>query len=284
MDHHSRHGLGCVMNLGSKLKQWVGGTVMASLKRRAADAVEKLIGARIVFPEQIGVLFEQEHLKKFFSHFAVDCVFDVGANEGQYARMLRQRLGYQGPIISFEPIPEIASLLRARAANDPAWHVAELALDKQAGERTFNVMADSEFSSLKEPCHDDLQIFNDKNRVIRSISVTVSTVAQELENWAKRLSFRRPFLKVDTQGNDIEVIQGAGDALKMFVGLQIELAIKRIYADTQTFERAIAFYQSNGFELSAFVPNNAGHFPRLVETDCIMVRRDLFSGQASDQV
>src|SRR5688572_11921017 len=29
-------------------------------------------------------LFEVMQLKKFFEHFRVDCVFDVGANEGQY--------------------------------------------------------------------------------------------------------------------------------------------------------------------------------------------------------
>jgi FkbM family methyltransferase len=250
---------------------------MSSIKRKAANVVEKLFGVRIVYPKQISLLFEQEHLKQFFSRFAVDCVFDVGANAGQYAVMLRRRVGYKGPIVSFEPVPEIAARLRARAANDPAWHVVELALDQDAGERIFNVMADSEFSSLKEPCHNEIKIFEDKNKVIRSIPLKVSTVALEVENWANKLSFKRPFLKVDTQGSDLDVIRGAGDTLKMFVGFQAELAVKNIYADTEAFDRAIAFYRSNGFELSAFVPNNEGHFPRLVETDCIMLRSDLLT-------
>jgi hypothetical protein len=38
---------------------------------------------------------------------------------------------------------------------------------------------------------------------------------------------------------------------------------------------ALDFYQAAGFELSAFVPNNFGHFPELVEMDCIMFNRRL---------
>ena len=37
---------------------------------------------------------------------------------------------------------------------------------------------------------------------------------------------------------------------------------------------ALSFFSNHGFELSAFVPNNYGHFPSLIETDCIMFRRD----------
>jgi hypothetical protein len=46
---------------------------------------------------EIGLLFEQEHLRRFLSHFNVNCVFDVGANAGQYATMLRQDKGQTAP-------------------------------------------------------------------------------------------------------------------------------------------------------------------------------------------
>ncbi len=80
---------------------------------------------------------------------------------------------------------------------------------------------------------------------------------------------------MDTQGYDVKVIRGGIDIISEFVGLQSELAVKGIYADSVDFREALSFYEDCGFDLSAFVPNNAGHFPMLIELDCIMVRSNL---------
>src|SRR4051794_41980871 len=39
-----------------------------------------------------------------------------------------------------------------------------------------------------------------------------STLAEELPRWREQLGFQRPFLKMDTQGHDVAVFEGAGDA------------------------------------------------------------------------
>lgn len=67
----------------------------------------------------------------------------------------------------------------------------------------------------------------------------------------------------------------AKPVMKEFIGLQSELAVKKIYQISTDFREALTIYEQCGFALSAFVPNNAGHFPQLIETDCIMVRADL---------
>ena len=78
----------------------------------------------------------------------VSVVLDVGANEGQFARELRD-WGYRGRIVSFEPIPAVAATLREQAAHDPAWEVRECALGREAGTATLHVSALSVFSSLR---------------------------------------------------------------------------------------------------------------------------------------
>lgn len=243
-----------------------------TFKRKIARILERVTGCLILSPREVHLIPERVHLRRFLAHFEVDCVFDVGANAGQYARMLRDAAGFTGNIISFEPIPELAAQLTAAAASDPHWYVEEKALDREAGPASFNVMHSDQFSSLHRPNEDQPVFFHEQNRVSRSIPVMRSTLALEIERYRERLDFKRPFLKMDTQGNDLAVFEGAGASIATFVGIQSELPIKLLYEDSASFSDAIAAYGERGFELSAFVPNNEGHFPMLVETDCIFYR------------
>jgi len=75
----------------------------------------------------------------------------------------------------------------------------------------------------------------------------------------------------------LSVIAGAQKSLSVIVGIQSELSFKRIYKNSPLYNTAIENYARLGFDLSAMVPNNAGHFPVLVEMDCILIRRSLLS-------
>ena len=72
---------------------------------------------------------------------------------------------------------------------------------------------------------------------------------------------------------DHDVVEGAGELIRQFVGLQSELSIRRIYSGTYYFDEVLRRYKEFGFVVSALVPNNSGHFPDLVEIDCIMYRK-----------
>ncbi len=243
---------------------------MLALKRYVAKLVERMSGNLVIWPKsKLHLVHERLQLRRFFAHFGVDCVFDVGANRGQYATMLRD-IGFRGPIISYEPNPEMAEKLRKLSANDRAWYIEELALDREAGPATFHLMNNSEFSSLHTPAADQPDVFNISNNIARDVHVMRATIAEELPKWRDKLEFKRPFLKMDTQGNDHAVVIGAGDALQVFVGLQSELAIRKLYEGAIGYAECLATYRERGFELSALVPNNAGHFPLLLEIDCVM--------------
>lgn len=244
-------------------------------KSIARGIIEKALDVQVIPPGHVALVFEQEHLRRFLARFEVDCVFDVGANRGQYASMLRTRAGYRGPIVSYEPIPELARELSAAAERDPAWRIESLALGETDGQTEFNVYASDTFSSLHAFSEAGRKHFRKASRIERRVPVRVATLARELEKHRSRLGFRHPFLKMDTQGHDLAVAAGAGERLREFVGLQSELAIEQLYAGSPSWQEALEFYRTHGFELSALVPNNLGHFPRLLEIDCIMFRSDL---------
>jgi hypothetical protein len=120
-------------------------------------------------------------------------------------------------------------------------------------------------------------MFRDVNNIEQRIDVESRTLAQEFATWSRRIRFRHPFLKMDTQGNDLAIVQGGEDVLCKFIGIQTEMAIKRLYEEAPDFIEATTYFRSVGFELSALVPNNEGHFPQLIEMDAILIRNDLIA-------
>jgi FkbM family methyltransferase len=240
---------------------------------------KKATSLRIIDRRYLYKYWEREHLSRLLRHYDVDCVFDIGANNGQYAKMLRKDIGYTGLIISFEPNPAAADVARRLARGDSQWVVEELAVSVADGEQIFNVMKDSQFSSLSTPRNDETDLLAQWNSVEQSFQVKTETLTTAYERLHRQYQFRRPFLKMDTQGYDVEIIEHAGPALANFIGLQSEIAVKKLYQSSVDFREAILTYENHGFDLSAFVPNNGGHFPWLLETDCIMIRRNTPTGQ-----
>lgn len=241
-----------------------------------------LFGYRLVNTQKLYALWEQQQLRGLLTHLNVDCVFDIGANQGQYAEMLRRQVGYKGLIVSFEPIPAAAAHIRKKQQNDPNWLLMECAIGDQDGFQDFHVMNASQFSSLSAPRHTDTTLFIKQNAVKETIRVKTQRLDSALTQLREHTDFKRPFLKMDTQGFDVSIVRAARTVMQQFVGLQSELAIARLYETAIDFREALTEYEQCGFVLSALVPNNSGHFPRLLETDCIMIRRDLTTPDLAD--
>ena len=50
----------------------------------------------------------------------------------------------------------------------------------------------------------------------------------------------RPYLKMDTQGDHLEVFGGAGERIAEFVGLQSEVAVLKLYEGSSGMGEAVA--------------------------------------------
>ena len=165
---------------------------------------------RVIDKRGLYLLHEQSHLRRLFELLNIDCVFDVGANTGQCAKMVRKYGGYRGPIISFEPNLDIAMILRENARGENDWFVEEVALGASVGQATFYVTAANQMSSLLEPQTSETDLFKEHAVITQKIQVNASTLEIELARFHKTLRFTRPSLKMDSQGNDFDIAPGAG--------------------------------------------------------------------------
>ncbi len=179
--------------------------------------------------------------------YGVTLVLDVGANAGQYASELRA-YGYPHEIVSFEPAPESLARLRRRAAFDPRWSVrAEAASNENA---TLQLGTADNFSSVLPQSDRLAQLFPD------SIPTRVAPVkACRLDAAGLDLpAGRRTLLKLDVQGYELQVLDGATGILDAVAAVETELSVVPLYAGQGLLTDVASRLESAGFHLRSLDP------------------------------
>lgn len=212
------------------------------------------------------------HLRNVIERYDIGCVVDVGANTGQYGRFLRDEVGFTGLIVSIEPIPECCAALRRAASGDPAWLAVNCALGAADGVAEFNVMADTMFSSFLEPDNASVPEMSADNRVRRRISVAIRRLDTVLAEFERAARLPPIYLKLDTQGFDLEVLKGGAAAIGRIGALQTELSVLPIYRGMPGWQSAISLFGEYGFVPSGLWAVNRDRALQAIEFDCVMVR------------
>jgi FkbM family methyltransferase len=210
-------------------------------------------------------------LGKVLAEHRIDTVLDVGANEGHYACLLRE-VGFRGRILSFEPGAAAHEQLRRSAEQDSLWTVApRAALGNQEGEVRLNVSSNDGLSSSVLPMLENHRRAAPSAAYVGSEIVPVTRLDRAVASLLSES--QNIFLKVDVQGYELEVLEGAKELLPRIVGAQLELSLVPLYQGQGLFPQLMDFMEGQGFEVWGIIPglvDNASG--RLVQTDVIFFR------------
>ena len=226
----------------------------------------------------------EEHLRALIARYDIDVVVDVGANFGQFHDCVRNEVGFNGPIVSFEPVSKFRAQLEARRHADGAWQVEPFALGNAHQRAVIHVMRSPGLSSLKSP---DLGAMNtllpapEFAGVEGDETIEVRRLDELVPSLPVLRQAKRALLKTDTQGFDLEVIRGARDFLAQTVAIQVELSVLPIYADAPTYQCVIDELHGLGFDLSGMFPVTLDADLRVIEFDGIFVRRPVAMAAAA---
>jgi FkbM family methyltransferase len=213
----------------------------------------------------------REGLSELFACLQINYVIDVGANCGQYGDFLR-RIGYRGNIISFEPVTTSFQLLSERSENDNAWHGHNLALGSSNQTLDINIMSSSDFSSILPANSYGSSQFAKATTVVNTERVQVVRLDSMIDEITKGIKEPHIYLKMDTQGYDLQVLEGASGCLPLVLGLQSEIALKTICEGMPDYLTSLATLNALGFSSTSFIPVTRDEELRVVEFDCLMVR------------
>ena len=223
----------------------------------------------------------ENHLKQLLPKLGIDCVLDVGANQGQYGAMLRH-CGYKGRIVSFEPVKSTFALLKTRADRDGNWQVHNYALGAKREERIIHVTRATVLSSFREPNAFSREQYAWGMPIVGEEKVQIRMLDEVLTEVTADLKSPRLFLKLDTQGFDLQVFAGAKRTLPQVRGLQTEVSIQPIYEGVPDYLEALGVYTKAGFTVSGLYPVSRDRGTlALIEMDCVM--RRVGSSEATSQ-
>jgi FkbM family methyltransferase len=215
---------------------------------------------------------ELTHLRVLLRQLSINCVLDVGANTGQFAGELRAA-GFDGLICSFEPVERAFLELQARFRGDPMWRGYRMALGSENSQMTMHVdPALTIMSSLLKP----------RRRWPGAIEETVEVRRLDdlFDEAVAPISEPRIFLKMDTQGYDLQVFEGAAGCVGRIQGLQSELSVTPVYEGMPTYLEALSTYQGAGFSLFNLSVVTREPTGDLVELNCFMKRATPGDGSA----
>jgi FkbM family methyltransferase len=178
-------------------------------------------------------------------------ILDIGANTGQFSESLFD-FNYKGTVISFEPVTSCYNTLLKRSRKYPNMIVPEkCAIGNVDQSIDINVTDDTVFSSILKIKDFHAQL-KPKSKIVKKETVNMFRLDSIIDKYIDKKE-TSILLKIDTQGFEKEVLEGAKNTLKRIQGIKIEIPLISIYENTKfTFYEIIDFLKQHNFSPYSF--------------------------------
>jgi FkbM family methyltransferase len=199
-------------------------------------------------------------------------ILDVGANEGQFALSMR-KLGYLGNIRSFEPLSKTYEILKLNAKDDQKWDTFNFGFGNKDAEEFINVSENTVSSSLLDILPDHLKE-ETTSRVIARERIRLKRLDTFFGEYD--LNANSIFLKLDVQGYEKFVLEGAITSLNNIGLIQAEMSLVPLYSGECLLNEMIENMNRLGYKLYNLVSGfNNFESGQLFQVDGIFARSGL---------
>jgi FkbM family methyltransferase len=168
---------------------------------------------------------------------------DVGANIGQFSALVSY-LHPSATIFAFEPLPEASRKFRSGLSGPRIFHI-NCGIGKNSGSTTLHVTSRADSSSFLVPAQNQERAFG----VVESDSIKVPV--QRLDEALRSVSLPPPvLLKIDVQGFELDVLEGAGALIASIDYCYLELSYVELYEGQPLASSVLSYLFSRGFQLA----------------------------------
>lgn len=176
-----------------------------------------------------------------------DILIDIGANQGDFSKIFAD-IYHPSFIICIEPNSELNNDITANTKASKTV-IVNKAISVQSGEMDFYFHSDTQMSSLfssdSELIKKDFGEDDPEKTVIKKILVT--TLDHVFEKYSVDIKGKSIFLKIDTQGNELEVIRSAANTMQHIQYCLLEYMFQTPYEKRYDFYELVFLMGEHGF-------------------------------------
>lgn len=189
----------------------------------------------------------------------------IGAHHGEEAPAYA---AHNAPVLWIEARPLFIPRLQQQLVNHPQQQCRLGAVAARAGQRrVFHLRNNREgvsssffhFGAGAQELWPELQLQH-----IQTTAVTTTTLDNLIEQESDWINQHSPSaLVIDTQGAEVEVLQGGSGSLWRFDWIQVEISSTTVYSNGNTREAVHQLLTAAGFAIAAEIEKRPGHGDRL---------------------
>lgn len=193
-------------------------------------------------------IFIHQKFYKYYQNFPITLV-DVGASGGllEHWASVEDRIR----VVAFEPDKRSFVGLGKNSNQKRIYINAALFNTKEM--RNFYLTKKQEVSSIFKPNYSFLEQFPESERfkITEILKMETDTMDNQLEKYHID---NVDFIKLDTQGSELLILEGAVKTLENVLGVEIEVEFASMYEGQPLFADVDRFLRSIGFQLFALKP------------------------------
>lgn len=195
----------------------------------------------------------ENELLKILKSVNTDLVLDIGANKGQFGSAL-YNYGYQGKMLSFEPLSKMHELLKNEAGKHNGWTVYDrCCIGENEGTTTINVsnlVGNSSILDIKSTQYNVAQShYVDKEDVPQITLASLNN--NDLVSAAKNI-----FVKMDIQGYEHFVLSQVPNTSYRINGFYLELSLVKLYDNQEDYLYICKQLRDFGYDLVYIEPES----------------------------
>lgn len=183
----------------------------------------------MVVPGQSGERFVLKYINSKIKKSKI-IIFDIGANKGNYTENILQLVNKKVLIFDFEPLKEAALILKQKFAKNKNIKIFNIGFSNKTGKSIIHFDEESsELASLykRRMGAISLPVALDKNQTIALTTIDLFCSKHKIRDI--------DLLKIDTEGHELKVLEGARNMIKLNKISYIQFEFGGTMIDSRTF-------------------------------------------------